>query len=105
MLGPTEREALLRLDLPFLGWEIRTFPLGAVLCNGKTAGTHVQQRLRVSVEENGIMARVQWWIGHARLDGRRVGFGGWNIPLARATGLNKEGEAALGQLLAARLTV
>ncbi len=51
------------------------------------------------------MARVQWWIGHARLDGRRVGFGGWNIPLARATGLNKEGEAALGQLLAARLTV
>lgn len=102
-LGHAEREGLLRQDLPFVEWEIRAFPLRAVLCNGKRVGTELQRQLGVSVEEAGTMARIKWWVGHADIDGRRVGFGGWNIPLARATGLGRDGETALGQFLAERI--
>jgi hypothetical protein len=104
-LNGVERDELLRQDLPFVAWEIRAFPLRAVLCNGKRVGAELQRQLGVSVKEEGAMARIKWWIGHADLGGRRVGFGGWNIPLARPTGLDKKGEATLGQLLAARLGV
>jgi hypothetical protein len=97
------RQALLEQDLPFLKWEIRAFPLRAVICTGKTVSAHVRQELGVSVEEEGTMARIKWWVGHANIDGRRVGFGGWNYPLARATGLGREGETALGKVLATKL--
>jgi len=89
--------------LPFLEWEIRAFPLRAVICNGKTVSVQLQRQLGVSVKEEGTMARIKWWVGFADLDGRRVGFGGWNLPLARPTGLGREGETALGKLLARRL--
>jgi len=102
-LGAAEREALLLQDLPFLEWEIRAFPPRAVICAGKTVSVNVRRQLDVEVEEEGTMARIKWWVGHADVDGRRVGFGGWNYPLARATGLGREGEKALGQLLAERL--
>lgn len=102
-LPAVEQEELLNQDLPFLEWEIRTFPLRAVICNGKKVGIEVQQRLGVSVIEQGTIARIKWWVGHADLGGRRVGFGGWNIPLARPTGLGRNGEAKLGELLAQRL--
>lgn len=102
-LAVTEREALLRQDLPFLEWEIRAFPLRAVICTGKTVSVNVRRQLGVEVEEEGTMARIKWWVGHADVDGRRVGFGGWNYPLARATGLGREGEKALGALLAEKL--
>lgn len=102
-LGAVEREALLRQDLPFLEWEIRAFPLRAVICTGKTVSVHVRRQLGVEIEEAGTMARIKWWVGHADIAGRRVGFGGWNYPLARPTGLGREGERALGELLAARL--
>jgi hypothetical protein len=102
-LERAEREELLERDLPFLEWQIRTFPLRAVICTGATVGLQIRRRLAISVTEEGTMARIKWWVGRADVDGRRIGFGGWNIPLARATGLSKEGEAALGQLLAARL--
>jgi hypothetical protein len=102
-LDGVEREKLLKQDLPFLEWEIRAFPLRAVICNGKTVSVQLQRQLGVSVKEEGTMARIKWWVGFADLDGRRVGFGGWNLPLARPTGLGREGETALGKLLARRL--
>lgn len=102
-LDRVARETLLEQDLPFLKWEITAFPLRAVICTGKTVAAHIRRDLSVSVEEEGTMARIKWWVGHAAVDGRRVGFGGWNYPLARATGLGREGETALGKLLAKKL--
>lgn len=98
-----ERSRLLAEDLPFLEWEIRAFPLRAVICTGKTASDHVRARLGVDVEETGEMARIRWWIGRAHVDGRDVGFAGWNYPLARPTGLGADGEKELGKLLGNRL--
>ncbi len=99
----SQKTALLEQDLPFLTWELRTFPVRAVICTGKTVGVHVRRQLRVEVTEEGSLARIKWWVGHAEVEGRRVGIAGWNYPLARPTGLGAEGEARLGQLLADRL--
>jgi hypothetical protein len=98
-----QKTALLEQDLPFLTWELRTFPLRAVICTGKTVGVHVRRQLGVEVAEEGSLARIKWWVGHAHIGGRPVGFAGWNYPLARPTGLGAEGETRLGQLLAERL--
>jgi hypothetical protein len=98
-----EKEALLRQDLPFLDWEIRAFPLRAVICTDKTVSVHVRRLFGVEVEEEGTLARIKWWVGRAAVDGRELGFAGWNYPLARATGLGAAGERELGGLLAARL--
>jgi hypothetical protein len=103
MLAKDERDRLLAADLPFLEWQIRTFPLMAVICTGRSASEHVRRVLNVPIEETGVMARIKWWTGHAVLDGRRVGFAGWNIPLQRPTGLGAVGERTLGQLLGERL--
>jgi hypothetical protein len=102
-LPPAERDALLEQDLPFLAWEIRTFEIKAVICTAKTVSVHVRNELSVDVDEEGTLARIKWWVGHADVDGRPVGFAGWNYPLARATGLGAAGERELGQLLAAKL--
>lgn len=102
-LGDNERSRLLDLDLPFLEWQIRSFQLRAIICNGKTVGENARRRLDVSVDDQGALARVRWWVGHAEIQSRRVAFGGWNIPLARPTGLGREGEIALGKLLAEKL--
>ncbi len=102
-LGRPERESLLKHDLPFLEWQIRAFPPRSVICTGKTVGVHIQRQLGVSVDDEGTMARIKWWVGHADIDGRRVGLAGWNYPLARATGLGRKGETALGELLAGKL--
>lgn len=100
-----ERESLLRADLAFLEWQIRAFPLRAVICTSKTVGVHVRSRLGVHVQEEGELARIKWWVGSAIVDGRRVGFAGWNYPLARPTGLGREGEVMLGELIAKRLVL
>lgn len=102
-LPAAEKTTLLEQDLPFLEWEIRAFPLRAVICTGKTVSVNVRRQLSVVVEDEGTLARVKWWVGHADLDGRRVGFAGWNYPLARPTGLGRDGETSLGELLAERL--
>jgi hypothetical protein len=98
-----EQSALLGSDLPFLEWQLRSFPFEAVVCTGKTVSTHVRSRMRVEVTEEGEMARIKWWVGNAQLGDRDVGFCGWNFPLARPTGLGVAGEKALGQMLADKL--
>ena len=98
-----EHEELLKQDLPFLEWQIRSVPLRALICNGRTVGDQLRQMLGVSVKEEGTIALINWRVGHADLDGPRVGFAGWNIPLARPTGLGREGERELGKRLAQKL--
>lgn len=104
-LPDAEKASLLDADLPFLTWQIRAFPLRAVICAGMTVSENVRRELRVTVRETGALARVTWWVGDAHVDGRRVAFGGWNLPLSRPTGLGAEGEVALGELLAKKLGV
>ena len=53
---------------------------------------------------NGKLARIKWTVGTAVLSRGVIGVAGWNIPLARATGLNKDGQRELGELLASRMT-
>ncbi|MBA2633770.1 MAG: hypothetical protein H0U86_12370 [Chloroflexi bacterium] len=99
----TEQRRLLEQDLPFLEWQIRTFPMRAVICAGKTVSAHLQHRLDVHIDETGTLALIRWWVGSASVAGRRVGFAGWNIPLQRATGLGAAGERELGMLLRQKL--
>jgi hypothetical protein len=98
-----EKEALLREDLRFLEWEIRAFPLSRVICTSKTVSVHLRRCFGVEMVEEGTLARIKWWVGRADVDGRQVGFAGWNYPLARATGLGAVGERELGELLVAKL--
>lgn len=99
-LPPGERDGLLRRDLRFLSWQLRTFPIRTVICTSRTAGDQVQALLDVTVTGEDRLKLVTWWVGHATLDDRRVDVAGWNIPLARATGLGAAGEDELGRRLA-----
>ena len=74
-----------------------------MICTGKTVSIHVRRLFGVQVVEEGAMARIKWWVGRADVEGREVGFAGWNYPLARATGLGAAGERELGALLAEKL--
>lgn len=100
---PNEADALLETDLPFLLWEIETFPIEAIVCNGRTAFDTLSRRLGASIDQAGALARVKWYAGSASVGSRAVRIFGWNIPLARATGLGADGERELGRLFASQL--
>ena len=74
-----------------------------MICTSKSVSDHVRRLLPVEVEEAGELARVRWWTGRAALGERSLGVCGWNLPLARPTGLGASGEHELGALLAERL--
>jgi hypothetical protein len=101
-LPPGEKAYLLDRDLPFLLWQIRRFPIRTVLCTSSTVGKQLRDGLDVTVTDQGGLGRLTWWTGAADVDGRTVRFAGWNIPLARATGLGAAGEVELGRLLTER---
>jgi hypothetical protein len=60
--------------------------------------------LGVRTEAEGTLARVRWRVGVASTPRGPVGVAGWNIPLARPTGLDKDGQRELGATLAAALS-
>jgi hypothetical protein len=98
----TEADNLLANDLPFLQWQIARFPLRAVICNGMTVFRRVCGLLDHPVDiANSSLARVKWYATRGQMSGRTITVVGWNIPLARPTGLGKLGEGTLGQTLAA----
>jgi len=96
---PLEARDLLRSDLPFLQWEIETFPLKLVICNGTTAFDNVVRLLEGNVIKSGKLERVTWWVAKASIGSRGLDIAGWNIPLARPTGLGLTGEVELGELI------
>lgn len=104
--GPnsTVAKELRDADLPFLKWEIESFPLKVVVCNGKTVFTEVCRLIGGTFQESGSLARITWYVASAEVNGRSIGIAGWNIPLARPTGLGTTGEEESGRLLASRLT-
>jgi hypothetical protein len=103
----SEAADLLAADTPFLHWQLATFPLRVVICNGMTVLRHVYGMLDqpVAVENafQGQFARLRWYAAHGRIGGRPIAVVGWNIPLTRPTGLRAEDQEALGRLLAPHL--
>jgi hypothetical protein len=55
------------------------------------------------ITEEGKLQRITWYIGKATLNARTIWLAGWNIPLARPTGLGAVGEQELGRILASHL--
>jgi uracil-DNA glycosylase len=100
--GP--KDLLLRLDLPFLAWELETFALRVLVCNGKTT---LDEVLNLVGEprpfHRGPLGGRTWYAGVAKFRNRCVGITGWNIPLHQRPGLRNEDAKALGQVLAERL--
>lgn len=101
--SPAEFEALRSADLPFLRWQLEAFPLHTVICNGRTVTEEVCRLIGGRMTHEGRLQRVTWYVGKATLNLRTVRLAGWNIPLARPTGLGAAGEQELGKILALRL--
>ena len=102
--SPAEFEALRSTDLPFLRWQLETFPLQTVICNGRSVFAEVSRLISGRITQEGKLERITWYAGRATLKGRRIGLSGWNIPLARPTGLGADGEQELGRILTSRLS-
>ena len=90
-------------DQPFLRWQLETFPLEVIICNGRSVFAGVQSLTNARIVQSGKLARVTWYVALSELPGRVMGVVGWNIPLARPAGLSKEGHTELGRLLCERL--
>lgn len=101
--SPTEFETLRSADLPFLRWQFEAFPLHTVICNGRTVFNEVCRLIDGQVKGEGKLQRITWYVGKATLAGRQVRLAGWNLPLARPTGLGATGEEELGQVLKSHL--
>jgi hypothetical protein len=103
-LDAGELEVLLERDLPFLAWQLEHLPhLHAVVCAGATVSRHLRGTVDVEVLGTGVMKRIRWWLGRARLGRREIPIGGWNYPLDRPTGLGTAGEIELGEMFAREL--
>lgn len=102
-LPRSERDDLLDRDLPFLVWQLRTFPVDTILCTSRTVWDRVSDALHVTRTSGGRLKRLDWWVGSAEIGRRQVRVAGWNIPLTQATGLGGAGEEELGRTLAAAL--
>jgi hypothetical protein len=103
-LAPAETKMLFVADRSFLRWQLDTFPLRAVLCNGRTVYDEVSLLVeRGRTVSSGELARLTWYVGVGRVAGREIGLAGWNLPLVRATGLGMAGEQELGRTLASEL--
>jgi hypothetical protein len=57
----------------------------------------------VRVTACGTVARASWKVGTAELPRGLVGVVGWNIPIARATGLDVGGQRQFGSLLESQM--
>ncbi len=101
--SPTEFQALRSADLPFLRWQLETFQLHTVICNGRTAFDEVCRLVGGQVRGKGQLKLLTWYVGTATVNGREIKLAGWNRPLAQATGLGASGERELGLILKSHL--
>jgi hypothetical protein len=96
---------LLRLDLPFLRFQLESHKATIFLCNGKAASQGVQSLFSVEILGSEKIKRINCWFGRATLKEREIALAGWNYPLDKATGLGNTGERELGQLIRKRLSL
>ena len=97
--SPAEFERLLASDTRFLKWQLESFPLSAVLCNGRTPFANVCKLTSARIVRTEQMARIFWYVAVGGTSARRIVVAGWNLPLARPTGLGTDGEVELGRRL------
>lgn len=95
-----EAEALRMADADFLQWQLEAFPLQALVCNGRTVLDEVLRLTRAETMAAGRIARLTWRVALGTTGGRALAVVGWNIPLARPTGLTAAGQLALGEHVA-----
>ena len=95
--SPAEFGRLFHMDLAFLKWQLEAFPLAVVFCNGRTPFDALCQLTAARVVRTDELARVEWFVAVGTAGSRRVIVAGWNLPLARPTGLGAHGETDLGK--------
>jgi len=100
---PEQAANVLRRDLPFLRRQIEEFQFRVIVCTSARVYSEVSRMLTVRAIKKDKLARLEWTIGTAALTRGIVAVAAWNIPLARATGLDKDGQRQLGTLLRAQL--
>jgi hypothetical protein len=97
--SPEDFNRLLASDTRFLKWQLESFPLAAVLCNGRTPFENVCRLTSATIVRTERMARLSWYVAVGGTSARRLVVAGWNLPLARPTGLGTNGEVELGKQL------
>ncbi len=99
---PHEAQRLRVADEPFLRWQLETFSLRAIVCNGRTAYECVHMLVGAGDVRSGSLDRVRWYVATGSIGGRRLGVAGWNLTLNRS-GLDAEEQQRLGSILAETL--
>jgi hypothetical protein len=95
---------VLRRDVLFLRRQIEQFPLRVVILTSARVMSNLSDILPdARIIADGTLARIRWNVRVAETPRGRIGVAGWNIPLARPTGLNADGQRSLGKLLATEL--
>jgi hypothetical protein len=100
---PEQAANVLRRDVPFLRRQIEEFQFRVIVCTSARVYSEVSRMLTVSAIKKDKLARLEWTIGTAALARGIVAIAAWNIPLARATGLDMDGQRQLGKLLKSEL--
>jgi hypothetical protein len=101
--NPDEARSLLDADAPFLRWQIETFPLLALVCNGRTTFDNVVRLTEARIVAQDKIGRFTSYVALGNSGQRTVAVVGWNIPLARPTGLSASGQVSLGAQFKQRL--
>lgn len=103
-LAALETKTLFASDRQFLRWQLRNFPVRAVVCNGRTVFDEARGLVdRGRIVSSGELGRLTWYAGVGQIGPRPIGLAGWNLPLVRGTALGVDGERELGRTLAAEL--
>jgi len=100
---PEQAESVLRRDLHFLQRQIEELRFRIIVCTSARVYSEVSRMLAISAINKGRLARLEWTIGTASLAHGTVAIAAWNIPLARATGLDMDGQREFGKLLRSKL--
>ncbi len=96
---PESARRLLQRDLNFLRWQLEAFPIQALLCTSRTVLDSVSSLCNATILKEGHTQRLRWSVGTGTIGGRQLVVAGWNIPLARPTGLTADGQVTFGALL------
>ena len=96
-----QADNILHRDLQFLRRQFDELQFRIVVCTSALVWQEVSRMLGVRTLRSGRLARLSWNVGRAELSRGLLGIVGWNIPLKRPTGLDREGQRQLERLLIA----
>jgi hypothetical protein len=61
---------------------VQVFDFRVLVCNGATPFNTVQELLGIRVPNPFRLGNLEWSVGMADVNGRRLAVAGWNLPLA-----------------------